>query len=185
MRYHAKSFKNTCPKTWETSWLLLLLDFWKLPKKSLTKKCHKKEACNYMHCWRGLASSDASFRETHQKMTIFWLATFGLWFCGFWNFQTGDTSKQKWTKTKESEKKLRLRYFILSRVSSREFPGREFPGNLGFLAFPFPGKLIRDPGKEIHSEILAFLLHNAQGKPWFCNWLLIQDIRVWCLFQNT
>ena len=71
MRYYAKSFKNTCPKTWEASWLLLLLDFWKLPKKSLTKKCHKKEACNHMHCYWVLASSDASFRETRQKWLFF------------------------------------------------------------------------------------------------------------------
>ena len=97
----------------------------------------QKEACNYMHCWRGLASSDASFRETHQKMTIFWLATFGLWFCGFWNFQTGDTSKQKWTKTKESEKKLRLRYFILRPKSGPRMIGSDWKQCYSPLTSPF------------------------------------------------
>ena len=59
---------------------------------------------------------------------------------------------------------------VLSRVSSREFPGREFPGNLGFLPFPFPGKLIRDPGKEINHEILAFTDHWLCRFPYFA-WL--------------
>ena len=59
---------------------------------------------------------------------------------------------------------------IMIRVSSREFPGREFPGNLGFLSFPFPGKLIRDPGKEINHEILAFTDHWLCRFPYFA-WL--------------
>ena len=42
---------------------------------------------------------------------------------------------------------------LMNRVSSREFPGSRFPGNLRILAiFPvFPGIEIRDPG--IYREI--------------------------------
>ena len=36
--------------------------------------------------------------------------------------------------------------FHIYRASSREFPGREFPGNLRILASRFPGKNPRDPG---------------------------------------
>ena len=50
---------------------------------------------------------------------------------------------------------------VTGRASSREFPGREFPGNLPILASRFPGKNPRDPG--ILSPLgKAYFDHNEQ-----------------------
>ena len=53
-----------------------------------------------MHSCRLLAFSAASFRWTRPKMAIFHskkrrLATFGMWFGGFWNFWSGNPARAK------------------------------------------------------------------------------------------